>query len=73
MRGIERFIPELLQGEGDALRNFREFASFASRHIAKAGAQVSPPDFEVLLDSIGGAAADAHPDPINGRFVALDQ
>src|ERR1019366_7707603 len=61
VRGIERFIPELLQGEGDAIWQFRELAS---RHIAKAGTQVGPPHFEMFLDRIGGTTADAHSDPL---------
>ena len=32
-----------------------------------------PPDLQVLLDRIRGAAPDAHPDPINRRLVTLDQ
>lgn len=70
VRAVQRLVPQVLEGLGHA---FRELWEFVPGHIPQARAEFRPPGIQMIVDGVGGAPPEPHPDSIDRRAVPFHQ
>jgi hypothetical protein len=67
---VQRLVPELLEGIGDAFGERRELLT---RYVSQASAELGPPVIQVVVDRVGRATTQAHPYTVDRGPVSLHQ